>query len=219
MKGGIFILLISVAAAAAGAEIYKWQLPDGSIEYSDRAPAEGAERVELSPLVTYSPPAPPSPPAAAGVQAGLPFLGYERFDITSPANNAEIRQNSGDITLTFAISPSLVDGHVIDVYVDGFKFGSSAAGAVILTNVNRGSHRIYAAVVDESGAELARTETITVYLQRAANVGTAIGGAKSPGGPLSPGGPGSPGGAPSPGGPSSPGGPNPRFGATPTPPP
>lgn len=219
MKGWTFVLLLTVAAAAAGAEIFKWRLPDGSIEYSDRPPADGAERVELSPLVTYSPPAPPAPGAAPETEGGAVFRGYERFVITSPTNNAQIRENTGEITLTFAISPSLVDGHAIDIFMDGFKFGRSPAGAVTLTNVNRGTHQIYAKVVDETGVELARTGAITVHLQRAANVGTAIGGAKSPGGPQSPGGPASPGGAQSPGGPLSPGGPDPRFGATPTPPP
>ncbi len=212
------MLSLILAAASAGAQIYKWRLPDGSIEYSDRPPAEGAERVELSPLMTYSPPAAPTPGAASESEGSTGFGGYDTFTIASPADGAEIRGNAGEITVNFAVTPSLFEGHAIDVFMDGRKFGRATVAVVTLSNVDRGSHQIYATVVDGSGAELARTETITVHLQRAANLGTAIGGARSPGGPQSPGGPGSPGGAASPGGPVSPGGPDPRFGATPTPP-
>ena len=219
MKRWFFVVWLIFAAVPAGAQIYKWRLPDGSIEYSDRSPAEGAERVELSPLVTYSPPAATAPGAASESEGPTEFNGYDSFAIASPADGAEIRENAGEITVNFAVTPSLFEGHAIDVFMDGRKFGRAMVAVVTLSNVDRGSHQIYATLVDETGAELARTGTITVYLQRAANVGTAIGGARSPGGPQSPGGPASAGGAASPGGPLSPGGPDPRFGATPTPPP
>ncbi len=219
MKAWILVLTLTLAAAAVEAEIYKWRLPDGSIEYSDRPPAAGAERIELSPLVTYSPPAAPSPGAAPETEDEAAFEGYKGFAIASPADGADIRENAGEVTLNFAITPSLVEGHAVDVFMDGRKFGRSTAAVVTLSNVDRGTHQIYATLVDETGAELKRSNTITVHLKRAANVGTAIGGARSPGGPQSPGGPASPGGAQSPGGPLSPGGPDPRFGATPTPPP
>ncbi len=202
------MLSLILAAASAGAEIYKWRLPDGSIEYSDRPPAEDAERVELTPLVTYTPPATSAPGATEESESPAEFDGYDRFAIASPANDADIRENAGEVTLNFAITPSLVEGHAIDVFMDGRKFGRSTAAVVTLSEVDRGSHQIYATLVDETGAELARTGTITVHLQRVSNIlpdpdvqapraprPSFPAGAESPGGAKSPGGPKSPGGA------------------------
>ncbi len=161
-----FVLLVTLGAASAEAEIYKWILPNGTIKYSDRPPAEGAEKAELRPLVTYTPPPLSAEPAEAAPQAEPASKGYESFTIVSPANDATIRDNAGNVSLSFAITPSLTPGHAIDVFVDGLKLSRSNAPNVTLTNVNRGSHQIYAVIVDDAGVEAARTQTITVFLQR-----------------------------------------------------
>ncbi len=222
MKWRIFALLVTLCAASAEAEIYKWILPDGSIEYSDRPPAEGAEKVELSPLVTYTAP-PVSANPEESPQADTEFDGYDSFTIASPANDATIRDNAGNVSLNFAVTPSLIQGHAIDIFLDGRKFGRSNAPLVTLANLSRGNHQIYAVIVDDTGAELARTGTLSINLQRVSKllepdaiVDPVIGGARSPGGAKSPGGPRSSGGPQSPGGPASPGGPKSGGGATPT---
>jgi hypothetical protein len=166
MKRWILALSLTLAAVAAQAQIYKWVLPDGSIEYSDRPPGEGAERVELSPLVTYTPPPVAAPAGTAGAEGVVEFDGYDSFTIASPANDAAVRDNAGDVTLNFAITPTLVEGHAIDIFMDGRKFGRSTAAVVTLSNVSRGRHQINATIVDESGAELARTGTVRINLLR-----------------------------------------------------
>lgn len=170
MRWLIAVFVSTLAATSAAAEIYRWVLPDGSVEYSDRPPVEGAERVDLRPLITYTPsPASSSPatPAEESVEEGDV---YTSFAIASPADEAAIRDNAGNITLSFALSPALAEGHVIDIFIDGSKYGRSSATVFTLSNVNRGSHRIYATIVDDSGAEQARTGTITVHLKRASSL-------------------------------------------------
>ena len=44
-----------LVAAPAGAELYKWVDDDGTVHFSDRAPDEGAERVELEPINSVAP--------------------------------------------------------------------------------------------------------------------------------------------------------------------
>lgn len=156
-----------IAAPLVAAEFYKWKLPDGSIQYSDRPPVEEAEKVELKPLVTYSPPASSAPSAPPQTENADEDHGYGSFTITSPADEAAIRDNAGKITIQFAISPGLVEGHAIDVFMDGVKRRRGTGAAVTLSNVTRGTHQIHAAIVDQSGAEVARTDTITVHLKRA----------------------------------------------------
>lgn len=171
MKRLAIVFALTLVASAAEAEIYKWILPNGSTEYSDRPPVEGAERVDLKPLVTYTPGATSSATSEQGETEGSEEdEGYQQFTIASPVDEAAIRDNTGEVRISFAISPALVEGHAIDIFVDGQKFASSTAAAVTLSSVNRGSHRIHAVIVDESGAELARTGTITIHLKRASNL-------------------------------------------------
>ncbi|MDH3314727.1 MAG: DUF4124 domain-containing protein [Gammaproteobacteria bacterium] len=166
MKWRLFALLVTLGAASAEAEIYKWILPNGSVKYSDRPPVEGADEAELRPLVTYTPPPVSAKTAETAPQSEPAAKGYDSFTIVSPANDATIRDNAGNISLNLAITPTLTQGHAIEVFVDGLKFSRSNAPNVTLMNVNRGSHQIYAVIVDDAGVEAARTQTITVYLQR-----------------------------------------------------
>ncbi|HSS65092.1 MAG TPA: DUF4124 domain-containing protein [Gammaproteobacteria bacterium] len=170
MKRLISVLVLALAATSAAAEIYKWILPDGSVEYSDRPPVEGAKKVELRPLVTYTPSVNSAPSETTETEIAEEADGYDSFTITSPANDSAIRDNAGNVTLNFSIVPTLIEGHGIDIFVDGRKFGRSTAAVVTLSNVNRGSHQIYAAIVDDSGTEVARTGTITIHLKRASGL-------------------------------------------------
>ncbi len=156
-----------IAAPLVAAEFYKWKLPDGSIEYSDRPPVEDAEKVELKPLMTYTPTPASAPSAPPETENADVFQGYEIFTITFPPDESAIRDNAGDITIQFGVSPGLLEGHAIDVFMDEVKLSRSTGAAVTLSNVDRGSHQIHAAIVDQSGAEVARTDTITVHLRRA----------------------------------------------------
>ncbi len=167
MKWLVLVFVLTPAATAAEVEFYKWILPDGSIEYSDKPPVEGAEKVELKPLVTYSPPATSTPPAKTEAESAGAVDGYQSFAIASPADEAAIRDNAGNLTISFAVTPKLVDGHAINVFMDGQKVSRSSGAAATLRDVSRGSHRIHATIVDEKGAEIARTGTITVHLKRA----------------------------------------------------
>ncbi len=159
-----------LATPSIAAEFYKWRLPDGSIEYSDKPPVEGAERVELKPLVTYTPPAVSAPPATPEMEKAEENDGYDSFTITSPVNEAAIRDNAGNITVSFTTSPGLAKGHAINVILDGREVIRSTGGAVTLSDVSRGTHSIQAIIVDQSGAEIARTDSITVHLKRASSL-------------------------------------------------
>jgi hypothetical protein len=176
MRWWTIALALVLAAGVAEARIYKWILPDGTVQYSDRPQEEGAQEAKLPPLVTYTPVPVPEQEAPAPEAPAPAGEGYESFSISSPANDTAVRDNAGNLTLNFAVVPSLEKRHAIDIYVDGSKFGQSKLPIVTLTNVSRGSHEIYGVIVDESGAEIARTQTVTVTLQRVSVAGGAAGG-------------------------------------------
>jgi hypothetical protein len=170
MKWWVFSLLAALAAVPCQAEIYKWRLPNGSIEYSDRPPEKGAERVDLPPLTIYTPPATSPPGAPTTADSAAPFNGYESFAIASPADNATVRDNAGNVRLRFAVTPALVEGHAIEVFLDGQRSGRVGVPLLTLANVSRGFHEIHATIVDDGGAELARTRAIGIDVLRVSDV-------------------------------------------------
>lgn len=173
MKWCTLSLALALAATSAEAQIYMWVMPDGTVKYSDRRQERDAEEIKLSPIVTYEP-----TPVAKKAEAEAPDAGaqeeaggYDSFTISAPPNDTTVRDNGGNVTINFAVTPSLAEGHAIDLYMDGRKFGQSQLPIVTLPNANRGTHQIYGAIVDASGAEIARTEPITVHLQRTSVAG------------------------------------------------
>ena len=168
MRWLILLIVLAQTAMASEGEIYKWILPDGSIQYSDRPPVKGAQKVELKPLQTYSPPSiSPAPSANTEAKRDDSDSQYEMFAIATPADEEAIRDNAGNITITFDVSPKLVGGHVIDVFMDGRKVSRSTGAAVTLSDVSRGAHRLHAVILTGNGTEVARTDTVTFHLKRA----------------------------------------------------
>ena len=170
MRWSTLAVLLVLFATASQAKIYKWIMPDGSVKYSDQ-PQEGggAEQVELPPLQTYTPQ--PVPKKTVKQSPQPKAVTYEVFKVTAPAADATIRDNAGNFSVEFEVNPGLATGHSIEVFMDGFSLERSRRGEVSLTNVSRGTHRIYGVIVDKSGTEFARSETVTVHLQRATVAG------------------------------------------------
>ena len=160
-------LALAVGAAHAGS-IYKYTLPNGDVVYSDKAPpADQGEEVKLEPLQSFSfPPAPPLEDSADKEEAPKP-VGYETFKVTNPTNDATIRDNGGNVRVSLSLSPGLQSGHSIEVMVDGQSIGSGKGTSVTLTDVDRGTHTVQAAVRDNQGKEVARSNSVIFHLKRA----------------------------------------------------
>ncbi len=163
--GYILVLL----AATAQAEVYKSINADGEIIYSD-VPTRGAKRVQLPALPTYTPaplpvaPAPVSPKQAAGTA-------YSGFSMTSPRDDETIRSNAGIVNLSVTLEPGLQieEGHRIQYFLDDKPQGKPVARtSSSFNNVDRGTHRVSATVIDESGASIIKTAPVTVHIMRVA---------------------------------------------------
>jgi len=162
----LFLLLAGCVAQPLEAKIYKWVMPDGSIQYSDRPQEEGARPVELPPLQTYS--APPAPPAAdAAAEGGEPQAkGYETVEVVRPEPDETIRDNGGTISVEIVIEPPLQRDHTVEILFDGQSIGSGRATAASITNVDRGSHTVSAVVKDASGKSVATAPAVTFHLKK-----------------------------------------------------
>ncbi|MEZ5541177.1 MAG: DUF4124 domain-containing protein [Pseudomonadota bacterium] len=163
------LLLLALLAVSAQAEVYKSVNAEGQVIYSD-VPSTGAERVQMPALPTYTPapvPAAPgmspaAPPAAAAV--------YSALRMTQPEHDETIRSNAGIVNISVSLEPALQieAGHRVQFYLDGKPQGKPVARlSTSFRNVDRGSHAISAAVLDDSGAELVTSTPVTVHLLRA----------------------------------------------------
>lgn len=55
MRNWLLVLLLFAVTPLAAGELYKWIDEDGTVHFSDRKPAEDAERVDLEPLNVADP--------------------------------------------------------------------------------------------------------------------------------------------------------------------
>jgi hypothetical protein len=154
-------------ALGVSAAVYRWQGPDGQTVFSDR-PQEGAEEIEVRPLQTV-----PAYPVSRGVSPGggespdADGGSYLSFEILSPAADASIRDNAGNVEISLLLEPALQVDHIIRFLLDGQPFGEGVtASAVTLANVDRGSHNLTAIITTAAGEEIARTDPVTFHLHR-----------------------------------------------------
>ena len=166
---GILLLLVALATHA---EVYKSINADGEVVYSDR-PTQGAERVKMPPLPSYTPqPVRSLSHPATAVEFQQAFQ-YESFIISSPASDATIRNNLGTVEIDTLLAPALMTslGHRIQYYLDGMAYGALSDSTMLtLSNVERGEHRLSASVVDTAGTVLITTTETTVYVKRASKL-------------------------------------------------
>ena len=167
LRTAYFLCLMLALGTAQAGKIYKWTLSNGDVVYSDKPPpSEQADEVTLEPLQTFS--APPAPslddeddePKAAEPQ------GYEEFKVTSPTNDATIRDNGGNVRVSLSLTPGLQSGHSIEVMIDGQPIGSGKSTSLTLTEVDRGTHTVQATIKDSDGKEVARSNSVIFHLKR-----------------------------------------------------
>ena len=150
-------------ATSGGKKVFKHVNPDGTITYSDK-PAPGAKEVEVPTVPTYKPPKVPQFTPYQEPKKPVPFA-YDSIKITSPANDETIRDNTGNVTVTVAVSPGLRAGDRIEYLMDGTAMERTSQTSFEIKNMDRGSHMITAQVVDASGNVL-NTANVTVHMQR-----------------------------------------------------
>lgn len=168
------LILLLLIGNTAHAEVYKRTNPDGSVEFTDVPSKQEEKPVPVNPMNTFkAPPAPalrstPKPKASEDKK-------YTAISITSPANEASIRNNAGNITVNVSLEPALQPGHKLVLLVDGTskpasddatKDDGSTPGNFELSNIDRGSHSLVAQVLNEEGETMISSTPVTVYLHR-----------------------------------------------------
>ena len=163
---GYLLILLAVTARA---EVYKSVDANGEVIYSD-VPSVGAKRVQMPELPTYTPaplPVVASPAPDATTQAVADT--YSAFSLTSPGNEETIRGTAGMVKVSVALDPALraEKGDRIQYLLDNRPHGEPVDRlSTSFDNVDRGTHTVSAAVVDDSGKPIIKTSPVTIYIHR-----------------------------------------------------
>jgi hypothetical protein len=162
------VLTLAAPPLSAATTIYKRELPDGTVIYSDQ-PHPDAQVLNPSAPQTIDPYRPS--PRASGPSGSAPSapatVAYERVAITSPADEESVWNDDRLVQVSVAVEPALRRGHRIAVLFDGERVAETdGAGTLRLHNVFRGSHSLEAVVEDQSGRIIARGTPVTFHMKQ-----------------------------------------------------
>lgn len=165
----MLLLLVPLAAPAAGkGEVYKWVDDKGVVHYTDKPPREGAKPASLPKLQTYrggtAPPIEqfqgrPEPGRASGAPRDV------QLELVTPSNEETFHSAERTVPVAVLATPGLDARHRLVYLLDGVPRSEPTTDtSFAITGIDRGSHQVSVMLTDENGAELARTNAVTVHV-------------------------------------------------------
>ncbi|MGE6570182.1 DUF4124 domain-containing protein [Shewanella vesiculosa] len=164
----IGLLLLSAQSLAT---VYRWVDENGKVHYSDEA-KKNAEAVDLEENtqnnITIN-----TPTKINTTEPKEAPISYS-ISITSPQEEATIRDNNGAFTVSVSVSPELPRGVMMTLLVDGIVTAPPQASNIFtLTGINRGEHSLVVNAVTQSGKVLASSSPRKIFLHQASVFGPA----------------------------------------------
>lgn len=159
----LITLLCLTVAMTSMAEVYRSVDENGNPVFTDK-PSADAELIELDELQTIKPPPVGdfeySPPQAKAEPK------YSEVSITSPQDDASIRDNGGNVTVNIATKPGIRGDDILVLYLDGKEIMLGKSTAKAFSSLDRGSHQVRAAIKDAGGRILLSSASVTFHLLR-----------------------------------------------------
>jgi hypothetical protein len=159
----LLIVVISFPTSATSTKVYVWRNADGVLVYSD-SPKPGAEEVEVK----------ESNKMSSSIDTSIldinPKAIEEKYqvEVTQPANNATIRDNTGSVYVSGRIKPIFKQGLKIQLLLDNQPYEKPQSHSMfVLRNIERGEHQLKMDLINDKGKVIASSESITFYMHRA----------------------------------------------------
>lgn len=176
MRLTVFIVTLLLVQSAFG-QVYRWVDEDGVVHYTDR-PVEGAEVVDLPEArgTKFRRPTPlPSAEAAGTAQQDADQgFSYDSFRVTQPSDEETLWNIGATLDVSLSLTPGLREGHEIEVWFDGSVVENRDPRSLSFTvpEVYRGTHNLWARVLDSNGQVLVQSNEITFYVQQTSVINT-----------------------------------------------
>ncbi|MEZ5530313.1 MAG: DUF4124 domain-containing protein [Porticoccaceae bacterium] len=147
------------------AAVYKTVDEKGNVTYTDTPPSDdgNAEPVKLPPINTQ----PALETRQTTPKQSEDMEGYEEVAILAPAQDATIPPGQINVVVQVFLEPALKPGHLILLLHNGQPSGEPSFGpSFSIDSLIRGEHTLQAQVVNETGAVIAQSSTITIHVKR-----------------------------------------------------
>jgi hypothetical protein len=165
-------LVLPALAAKDDGKIYKTLDENGNPVYSDVAP-ENAQQVDVDkpqtyPAKSYAEDYSKFTPAKEDDAARASNAAYSVMKITSPEADESIRNNAGNVKITFQLSPGPKPGHKLELLMDGKVVTDIASPApILLRNVDRGTHQVKLEAIEiRTGKVVQSSDAVMFTLHR-----------------------------------------------------
>ena len=164
MRIALILAGVLLSLAAAPQEIYRWVDKDGVVHYADQPGAPDAKRVHIANANEYE--ATPSELGEVATYTQPPApLPYDSLTITQPTPDQMFFGGDATVTAAAELGGTLQSEHTLVFFVDGNRVAAESGGSALLSNLERGSHFLRAAILDQNGALLLQSPQVTFHVR------------------------------------------------------
>lgn len=165
-------LILGAMAVPALAQVYKVVDEDGNVTYTDQAPPDGGQPMDLPDLsvVDTDYVAPQASEAEANAAPAEPTPRelrkmYRDFKITRPKPEETFWGTANQVVVSWGSSEPIAPSMSVRLYVDG-QLQTGSGGDMMALTLDRGEHQIYAELLDARGRRIATSDTVTFFVKQ-----------------------------------------------------
>lgn len=167
--------VLALAVPALG-QVYETRDENGNVIYTDQPPGPDARPMDLPGLSVISPDpagAPPELPAGEGEEGAEAVTdirelrrGYRDFRLVSPEPEANLWGTGNEAVAAWETRYALQEGMQVTFVLDGRSMEPTTDSSMVLGDLDRGEHVVYAELRDARGRFVARTDPVTFYVKQ-----------------------------------------------------
>lgn len=164
----ILIWIGLLSATICYSAVYMHKDSNGNIIYSD-TPLDNAAKINVPTVLNYVPSTQSSAVTKDNAKSliALTEKKYTDFEIISPKDQDTI-QNQPIFPVILNIKPELQKGDKVQLILDNQIYGIAQESTQIqLDQVERGTHQLYAVLLDKEQRVIQQSNVITIYVHRA----------------------------------------------------
>lgn len=155
-------LLLVVPVLSAQAEVYRYVDKHGNHVFTD-SPPEGAEKVPPKPVMTMPFPKVRSTTNGTPESKKTAIADY-KITLLNPPADTVYRRGEGEVPVAVSVSPSLREGHRLEIQLDGKLFQGKSIP--LDDSIDRGTHTLTAQIVDAKGNVVAAAQSVSFHVQQ-----------------------------------------------------
>lgn len=161
----LVLLYLFLPISLCSADVYQWTDDKGNIHYSDIPQVTDAKRIELRNPSLYTAPVTNQPSPNNEEKPKEQTIRYS-LSILSPIHEQSLHSAEGQIQVQIRLQPAMAEGMRMQIFVDGKLAHEDIQTTIVLSGLDRGSHRLQAILTDNTGQRWATSPQINFFLHK-----------------------------------------------------